>query len=298
LVVAVGFVGGVWDGRGVAVGRLREWRGVKPVAGPSGAAIATIQKRLAAPTDDTLTPEERTARRKAGQPRGYPTQAERFQKQRRLQSLRAKLARAEADRDEGRVHVTDGANRLAKTRHHLAAAGLTLSQWQDKWEYARYRITANGSRDEPFGNLTITVTPEGEVSLRLPKPLEHLANAKHGRYILSGAAEFRYRHNEWLDRITGGQSVSYRITRTPGRAGRYLTASWATPPTNCLVIGRPDTDVRAGGPIVGVDLNDGHLALRRLDEYGNPVGPATRIDIDLTGGRHGATRRSVTPSPG
>ncbi len=39
----------------------------------------------------------------------------------------------------------------------------------------------------------------------------------------------------------------------------------------------------ATGPVVGVDLNDGHLAVRRLDEHGNPVGAAERIDIDLTG---------------
>ena len=39
--MAVGFVGGAWDGRVVAVERLREWRGVKPVAGPSGVSIAT-----------------------------------------------------------------------------------------------------------------------------------------------------------------------------------------------------------------------------------------------------------------
>jgi IS605 OrfB family transposase len=32
-----------------------------------------------------------------------------------------------------------------------------------------------------------------------------------------------------------------------------------------------------------VDLNDGHLALRRLDAHGNPVGPAERINVDLSG---------------
>jgi hypothetical protein len=48
------------------------------------AAIAIIVKRLAQPTADTCTREERTARRKAGLPKGYATQAERFQKQRRL----------------------------------------------------------------------------------------------------------------------------------------------------------------------------------------------------------------------
>ncbi|MDT5279934.1 MAG: hypothetical protein QOJ20_1129, partial [Mycobacterium sp.] len=234
------------------------------------AAIATIEKRLAAATSDTLTPEERTARR--GQVKGYATQTERFAKQRRLQHLRAELARAEADREAKRVRVTDGTKRLAKTRHHLDAAGLTLAQWRQKWECARDLIRANGSGDEPFGNLTITVTPNGQISLRLPKPLEHLANAKHGRYVLSGIATFSYRADEWVARITGGQSVSYAISRKPGRSGRYLTASWATQPqTSGVVIGSLDADVFASGPVVAVDLNDGHLALRRLDEHGNPV---------------------------
>jgi IS605 OrfB family transposase len=380
--VVAGFVGALWDGRAVAVERLREWRGVKPVAGPAGvaittrlrttaedefvldavadhvgrlrradlasacrpqplapgldtnarrrvrrerlnnrkgrltaqssarwanaiigandaqyrlsrdaqyrhiiglrAAIATIEKRLSAPTADTPTAQERRARR--GQVKGYPIQAERFQKQRRVQHLRAELARAEADRANRRVRVSDGTKRLAKARHNLDAAGLTLAQWQQNWKCARYRITANGSGDEPFGNLTLTVTPNGHVSLRLPKPLECLANAKHGRYVLSGTATFCHRADEWAARITGGQSVSYTITRKPGRAGRYLTAAWATKPRACaVVIGSPDTDVFAAGPVVGVDLNDGHLAVRRLDEHGNPVGKPARLDIDLSG---------------
>jgi hypothetical protein len=258
------------------------------------AAIATIEKRLAAPTCDAVTARECTAWR--GQVKGYPTQSERFQKQRRLQGLRAELARVEADREHMQVYVVDGGKRLAKTRHNLDAAGLTLVQWQQNWECARYRITANGSGDEPFGNLTITVTPDGEVSLRLPKPLEHLANATHGRYILSVPAQFCYRAQEWVARITGGQSVSYTIARKPRRAGRYLTASWATAAPDCgVVIGSPNTDVRADGPVVGVDLNDGHLALRRLDEYGNPVGEAARIDFDLSGtsGRRDAQVRNA-----
>ena len=57
-------------------------------------------------------------------------------------------------------------------------------------------------------------------------PLEHLANAKHGRYVLSRTAVFCYSADEWRARITCGKSVSYTITRKPGRAGRYLTAAW------------------------------------------------------------------------
>jgi hypothetical protein len=242
------------------------------------AAIAAIEKRLAAPAGDTLTGEQRKARTRAGLPKGYPTQAERFHKQRRLQHLHAELARAQADRADRRVRVVEGGNRLAKTRHHLDTAGLTPMQWRDRWHAARYRIAANGSTDEPFGNLTITVTPDGEVSVRLPKPLEHLANAKHGRYVLSGRAVFGYRADEWAARITGGKSMSYTITRRPGRAGRYLTAAWAVAPDT---VDHPETP-GAQGPVVGVDLNDGHLAVRRLDAHGNPVGAPARINVDLS----------------
>ncbi|HUH69908.1 MAG TPA: hypothetical protein VLZ05_14215 [Mycobacterium sp.] len=246
------------------------------------AAIATITKRLAQPTGDTFTAKDGKACTQRA--KGYATQAERFEKLRRVQHLRAELPRAEADRDGKRVHVTDGGKRLAKTRYHLDAAGLSWAQWRANWDCARYRIVANGSGDEPLGNLIITVSPGGQVSLRLPKPLGHLANAQRGRDVLSGPAAFAYRADEWAARIVGGQSVSYTISRRPGRAGRYLTASWATPPQTVGVApGACDAGVFAEGPVVGVDLNEGHLALRRLDEHGNPVGTPARIDVDLSG---------------
>jgi hypothetical protein len=257
------------------------------------AAIATIEQRLGAPTADALTVAERKARRKAKAPKGYATQAERFAKQQRVQHLRAELARTQKERAEGRVRVVEGGKRLAKLRQHLDTAGLTQAQWRDGWDAARYRISANGSGDEPFSNLTITVAPDGVLSVRLPKPLEHLANATRGRYVLSGPAVFAHRGHQWLARITGGLSVCYTITRKTGRAGRYLTASWAlpNPPSRARRDGCAAGDDRYGAPpMVGVDLNDGHLALRRLDRHGNPVGAAKRIDMDLAGS---ATRRDA-----
>ena len=68
-----------------------------------------------------------------------------------------------------------------------------MDEWRERWEAARWRIESIGTGSERFGNLTITVTPDGEVSLRLPRPLEHIANTKRGRYILSGTANFPYR---------------------------------------------------------------------------------------------------------
>ena len=66
-----------------------------PSAPPCDAGIKTIEGRLAVP---------------AGQepPRGYATQAERFEKQRRVQALRARLAGVEARIDAGRVSVCRG----------------------------------------------------------------------------------------------------------------------------------------------------------------------------------------------
>jgi hypothetical protein len=48
---------------------------------------------------------------------------------------------------------------------------------------------------------------------------------------------------------------------------------------------------------VGVDLNDGHLAVRRLDLHGNPVGRPARINFDLTGSsarRDAQVRHAIT----
>jgi IS605 OrfB family transposase len=209
------------------------------------------------------------------------------------------LGRVAADWENKRVHVTEGGKRLAKTRNNLDAANLTLPEWREEWECARESIEAIGSGAEPFGNLTITVTPDGAVSVRLPKPVEHLANAPHGRYVLSGRAVFPYRAEEWRARITGGKPVSYAITHRPGRAGRYLTATWAVPPpASEIICAQSPTDaVRACGPVVGVDLNAGHLAVRRLDRHGNPIGQPESMDVDLTGSsarRDAQVRHAIT----
>jgi IS605 OrfB family transposase len=258
--------------------------------------IAVIEARLKAPTLD-MKPREERCRRRAKTMKGYLTQAERYSKQQRLQFLKAKLASLTAPYDGKDVSVVAGGRRLAGARHNLDAAGLTAAGWRERWSCARWLVEANGSSDEPFGNLTITVAPDGETSIRLPGPLEHLANRgtgrlEKGRYFLTGRAVFPYRGSEWLDRVTGGLPVSYAFTRKLGRAGVYLTASWA--------IGtraRPEGEARAFGTVAAVDLNAGHLAIRRVDEHGNPAGQPHTIWPDCTGSssrRDAQVRHAVT----
>ncbi|MFJ8017516.1 IS200/IS605 family accessory protein TnpB-related protein, partial [Streptomyces sp. NPDC096339] len=131
------------------------------------AAIGTITHRLSLPVGE-----------KGGKwaPGGYRTRQERHAKTRRLQVLEDRLAAVRADREAGRARVVRGGKRLLNTRHNLDAAQLTERDWRERWEAARWFLQADGESGKRFGNETIRVTPDGEVSVKLPAPLAHLAN--------------------------------------------------------------------------------------------------------------------------
>ncbi|MGW2940173.1 IS200/IS605 family accessory protein TnpB-related protein, partial [Streptomyces sp. NPDC001156] len=236
------------------------------------AGVQTIAHRLSLPIG------EKGSRRAPG---GYRSAKERFAKTRRLQVLEDRLSAEQADHAVGRVRVVRGGKRLARNRHNLHAAQLTQAQWRQRWEAERWFLQADGEAGKRFGNETIRVTPEGEVSLKLPGPLAHLANAPHGRYTLTGAALFHHRSDEWADRITTNRAVAYRIHYDTGRSRWYLTASWTIPPVTTI----PLSHARTGG-LIGVDTNADHLAAWRLDAHGNPVGEPRRFVYDLSGTAH------------
>ncbi|MCX4859015.1 transposase [Streptomyces canus] len=233
--------------------------------------IASIGARLARPLGAK-------ADKQAGLVRGYATRVEWHAKSRRLQTLKARLAVVEADRAVGRVRVVRGGKRLANTRHHLQAAGLDEQAWRQRWQAQRMFLAADGESGKRFGNETIRVTDTGQLSLKLPAPLAHLANAPHGRYLLDAPVAFRHRGQEWLDRITVNRAVAYRIHHDPVRGRWYLTASWQRAAAPTL----PLQAALARG-VVGVDMNDDHLAAWQLDGHGNPVGEPQRFFYDLTG---------------
>ncbi|GAA3376848.1 IS200/IS605 family element transposase accessory protein TnpB [Streptomyces sannanensis] len=247
-------------------------------------AVRTITRRLAVPCG-----------KRVGTTRGYPTQGERFQKQRRLQVLQARLAGVEARIASGRPAIVVGGRRLLKTRHNLAAAQLTEQQWRQRWEAGRLFLTADGESGAPYGNYTITVAPEnGSVTLVLPEPLRHLANAPRGRYTLSCSVTFHHVREEWLDRVTAHRAVRYDIVYEPGRGRWYVDASWSA---DKAVLPSPE-EIRAfGEKLLGVDLNADHLAAYVLDPHGNPVGEPITVPIDLTGStiqRDGRLRNAIS----
>ncbi|CCK26494.1 transposase, IS605 OrfB family [Streptomyces davaonensis JCM 4913] len=233
------------------------------------AGVRTITHRLSLPVG---------AKGSSKAPGGYGSRQEWFAKSRRLRVLEDRLDAVRADREAGVVHVVRGGKRLLNTRHHLEAAQLTEVQWRQRWEAGRRFLAADGESGKRFGNETIRVTPDGEVSIKLPAPLAYLANAPHGRNTLCVRVSFAHRGGQWADRVSANRSVAYRIHEDVQRSRWYVTASWTVPPVKTV----PLEAARAGG-MVGVDTNADHLAAWRLDAHGNPVGAPHRFGYDLTG---------------
>ncbi|MFI6934685.1 IS200/IS605 family accessory protein TnpB-related protein [Streptomyces sp. NPDC050287] len=233
--------------------------------------IASIETRLARPLGAK-------GDRRAGLVRGYGSRVEWHAKSRRLHALKDRLAVVEAEWAAGRVHVVRGGKRLANTRHHLQAAGLSERAWRERWRAEQMFLAADGETGKRFGNETIRVTDTGQVSLKLPAPLAHLANAPYGRYLLDATVRFQHRGQEWLDRITAHRAVAYRIHHDPARGRWYVTASWQRAAVPVLPL-----EAALARGVVGVDMNDDHLAAWHLDVHGNPVGDPQRFFYDLTG---------------
>ncbi|MCG5218615.1 transposase [Streptosporangium sp. KLBMP 9127] len=225
-------------------------------------------------------------------PGGYRSAGEWFVKARRLAALRSRLERERADHAAGVVHVVRGGRRLLGNRHNLDTARLTEHEWRQRWEAERWFLAADGESGKRFGNETIRLTPDGEVSIKLPAPLAHLANSKHGRYILASKVAFAHRGQEWRQRVEANQAVAYRIHHDTDRGRWYLTASWQRPVLKTI----PLETARANG-MVGVDTNADHFAAYRLDRHGNPVGGPHRFFYDLSGSadhRDAQIRHAIT----
>ncbi|MGW0999054.1 IS200/IS605 family accessory protein TnpB-related protein [Streptomyces sp. NPDC002520] len=226
-------------------------------------------------------------------PGGYRSRREWHAKSRRLHVLEDRLQAVRADWQAGVVHVVRGGKQLLASRHHLDTALLTEAGWRTRWEAGRRFLQADGESGKRYGNETIRVTPDGEVSIKLPAPLAHLANAPHGRYVLAATVVFAHRGEQWRDRVAANRAVAYRIHEDPVRGRWYLTASWTVPPAAVV----PLAVARARG-MIGVDTNADHLAAWRLDPHGNPVGQPLRFGYDLSGSaghrdaqlRHALTR--------
>lgn len=222
--------------------------------------------------------------------RGYGSAAERFGKTRRLAALRERLAAAEHAAAAGRPSITVGGKRLWRMRHHLDAAGMTEQQWRLRWDAARGFLTADGESGKAGGNETIRVDGEGRLRIKTPSAL---VSQLGSHVVIAAPIRFGHRGGEWADRVAARRAVRYDISYDPARGRWYVDASWKTTPQPAAGL-----EERRCGPVLGVDLNVGHLAACVLDSSGNPVGEPVSVEV-ITAGlaasrRDGRVRAAVT----
>ena len=208
------------------------------------------------------------------------------QKMRRLDNLRSRLARVEADAAGGLVRLCFGGRKLWRKQHHLEANGYgSHAEWLAGWRAARDgEFFVLGSRDETGGcQLCVAaIAEDGSLTLRLRMP-DCLAG-EHGKYLVIEGVKFAYGHGQVLAALQSnlqanlefaecrrrdgegaaratslGQAISYRFKRDEKGWRVFVTTKMAPVPAV--------TDRRRGA--IGVDLNAGHLAVTETDSSGN-----------------------------
>ena len=156
------------------------------------------------------------------------------QKVRRLDNLRSRLARVEADIAAGLVRLCFGGRKLWRKQHHLEANGYgSHEEWLAGWRDARSgEFFVLGSRDETGGCQLCVAEIAGDGSLRLRMP-DCLAG-EHGKYLVIEGVKFAYGHGQVLAALQAnlefaeyrrkhgdkavraaslGQAISYRFKR-------------------------------------------------------------------------------------
>ena len=207
--------------------------------------------------------------------------------------MRTRLAEVERQLGTGRVSVCRGGKALLRKRNNLADAGLTETQWRERWAASRLFLTADGEKDKTWGNETIRWNPDQNwLEIRLPTPLARLANRPRGRYRLSCPVEFTYRGGDVAAQAATG-AIRYDISLDPARGRWYLDASWKTPPTQPLTLAQARQ-----GTVVAVDVNAGHLAVAVLDRRWQPgrypVHHRPATGGPASGTRDGRLRAAIT----
>ena len=227
------------------------------------------------------------------------------QKMRRLDNLRSRLARVEADMAAGLVRLCFGGRKLWRGQYNLEANGYgSHEEWLAGWRAARDgEFFVLGSRDETGGcQLCVAgVADDGSLTLRLRMP-DCLAG-EHGKYLVIEDVRFAYGHGQVLAALQAnlefaecrrkhgeravratslGQAISFRFKRDEKGWRVFVTTKMAPVPAA--------TDRGRGA--IGVDLNADHLAVAETDASGNYL-RAWRVPL-VTYGKTGHQSEALT----
>ena len=173
--------------------------------------------------------------------------------------------------------------RLARKRHNLEAARMTVEEWTHDWRVQRGWFAAVGSSNERFGNDTINVDPyTGLVEIMLPPELADLSNTPTKRRTIQFESPVTFEHlgEEWQALAEAGLAlryeISYKHTRRARDGGWYLRVSWGKDNQQR----QPSLTELRRHRTLAVDFNADHFACWVINPDGNPVGKAITVPFD------------------
>jgi IS605 OrfB family transposase len=187
----------------------------------------------------------------------------RHQKLRRLVILNQKLAVQQKNKAENKINLCFGSRKLFNKQFHLQANGYTQhEEWLADWRKARNsQFYVIGSKDETGGcqGCVATMEPNGSLTLRLRLPDAFCSGTP--KHTIIRNIRFAYGHNHIARALAAKQSLSYRFVRDSNGWRVFVT-------TDMPYI--EEVSRRQLGAI-GLDVNEGCLAVTEIDHYGNLV---------------------------
>lgn len=190
------------------------------------------------------------------------------QKKRRLAVLESRLARLKEDRASNTVRLCFGSRKLFRAQFSLGENGYgSQAAWREDWQKSRNsQFFVIGSKDETGGcqSCVATALPDGSISLRLRLP-----SSAGGQYAVFRGLRFNHGHdailaaigNNLADDKNAWQAISYRFAKDDKGWRVFATIEVRkAPPTSVNGIG-----------VIGIDINEGHLAVTETDRFGNPI---------------------------
>jgi hypothetical protein len=213
----------------------------------------------------------------------------------RLDRLKVKLAKLENIKATGNVQLCFGSNKLFRQQFEIKKPNnLTLyknhQQWYAEYSYQRNKeVTLVGSKDETAGNQEAQITHIQNNLFKLKLNINHKAKKKIDKYM---EVNFTVNYEEaTLKQIiknnvgkdkTLWQALTYKLIKQKDKhkATQYVVAiSFEKHLVKVPFI----SNINNG--MIGVDINQDHLAVSDLDSKGNLLN-VYKFNYDLNGNQH------------
>ena len=258
-------------------------------------AIGTLQMRLAEPVRAWFRADKGEKRKATG----YKNEFEWFHKRRRCENLEERLVEVDERLESGHPRMVLGGRRALVHRNNLRGKDMTdwqyersVGRWKKEWAASRLLIAADGESGQVGGNLTIRVTKDGELSVKIPEEIE-----RGSRLVIASKVGFssRNRGDAWYDRVVENRAIAYQITFDVAKNKWYLHASWRSVVPDDVVV--PEVEDLMFKRHLAIDLNTDHLAGWIVDGAGNAVGNPFTVPLVLEGSsetRDGLLRAAIT----